>query len=216
MFTRLGAEEPAAQESAASIVAMKVRNGTGAKGTQEGRDVTDKPRQEEPATVSERTKQAGETMTIAERWKWVDTGVWTPRMLTALEEGVKGGKWFSLIDKVYAIPTLGRSYSQVWENKGAAGVDHQTIEMYETNLVANITNLSQTLKDGSYRPAAVRRLWIPKPGSREKRPLGIPTIRDRVVQGALRNVIEPIFENIFAEHSYGGAVFKSRSKKSPE
>ena len=63
--------------------------------------------------------------------------------------------------------------------------------------------LSASLRDGSYRPQAVRRRWIPKPGSRWKRPLGIPTVRDRVVQGALRLVLEPIFERDFAEHSYG-------------
>lgn len=187
----------------ASIVAMKARNGAGAKGTQEGRNVKDKPQQEELATVFERTKQAREASSNPERWKWVETAVWTPRMLTALEKGVKGGKWFSLIDKVYAPLTLRRAYAQVWYNAGAAGVDHQTIEMFDANLDANLDNLSDTLKDESYRPAAVRRVWIPKPGSREERPLGIPCVRDRVVQSALRNVMEPIFESTFAEHSYG-------------
>src|SRR6201987_3667409 len=66
-----------------------------------------------------------------------------------------------------------------------------------------LQQLSQELKSGTYRPRAVKRVWIPKPGSPEKRPLGIPVVRDRVVQTALRNVIEPIFERDFAEQSYG-------------
>ena len=66
-----------------------------------------------------------------------------------------------------------------------------------------LARLHAQLKDDKYRPQAVRRKWIDKPGSSEKRPLGIPTVRDRVVQTALRNVIEPIFDVTFAEHSYG-------------
>jgi len=124
-------------------------------------------------------------------------------MLTALEEGVKGGKWFSLMDKVYALRNLQAAHQQVRANGGAAGVDHQTLEMFEQNLEANLEKLSRTLRDGLYRPQEVRRTWIPKPGSNEKRPLGIPTIRDRVVQTALLNVLEPIFERDFAKHSYG-------------
>jgi RNA-directed DNA polymerase len=82
-------------------------------------------------------------------------------------------------------------------------VDHQTVEMFERHVEENLAKLSESLQDGSYRPQAVRRVWIPKPGSVEKRPLGIPTVRDRVVQAALRHVLEPIFERDFAEQSYG-------------
>jgi RNA-directed DNA polymerase len=124
-------------------------------------------------------------------------------MLTALEVGVKGGIWFSLIDKVYKLRSLSAAFAKVKANQGAAGVDHQTIEMFEADLDTNLSKVSQRLGDGSYRPQAVRRKWIAKPGSSEKRPLGIPTVRDRVVQTALRNVLEPIFERDFAEHSYG-------------
>jgi len=124
-------------------------------------------------------------------------------MLTALEVGVKGGIWFSLIDKVYKPGNLRAAFARVKANQGAAGVDHQTIEMFEADLDTNLERVSQQLADGSYRPQAVRRKWIAKPGSREKRPLGIPTVRDRVVQTALRNVMEPIFERDFAEYSYG-------------
>jgi len=124
-------------------------------------------------------------------------------MLTALEQGVKGGKWFSLMDKVYRLGTLGEAFAQVKANHGAAGVDHQTVDHFEHNLRQNLTQLSDQLRNGTYRPQAVRRVWIPKPGSTEKRPLGVPTVRDRVVQAALRMVLEPIFEREFAEQSYG-------------
>jgi RNA-directed DNA polymerase len=124
-------------------------------------------------------------------------------MLTALEEGVKGGKWFSLMDKVYRERTLWAAFAEVKANGGAAGVDHQTVEDFERDLIKNLRRLSEQLREGSYRPQAVRRVWIPKPGSREKRPLGVPTVRDRVVQAALRLVLEPIFERDFAEQSYG-------------
>ena len=157
-------------------------------------------RETAPVPVSETTKQTGEMNT---RWKWVEPSVWTPRMLTALEQGVKGGKWFSLIDKVYATANLAQAYTRVAANGGAAGVDHQTVQLYERQLSANQEKLAAQLQDGSYRPQAVRRVWIEKPGSQEERPLGIPTIRDRVAQTALRNVLEPIFERDFAEHSYG-------------
>lgn len=124
-------------------------------------------------------------------------------MLTALEKGVKGGQWFSLIDKVYREENLFSGWVQVASNQGAAGVDHISIDHFAKELAANLKRLNQTLRNGSYRPQDVKRVEIPKPGSKETRPLGIPTVRDRVVQTALRNVIEPIFERDFAEQSYG-------------
>jgi RNA-directed DNA polymerase len=124
-------------------------------------------------------------------------------MLTALEQGVKGGKWFRLIDKVYALPNLRRAFERVKANDGAAGVDHVTVEEFERDLEANLEKLARSLADDSYRPQAVRRHWITKLGSKEQRPLGIPTVRDRVVQAALRAVLEPIFERDFAAQSYG-------------
>jgi RNA-directed DNA polymerase len=160
----------------------------------------DKLTEAKPARVSTTTKQAGE---IRARWAWVEPEVWTERMLTALEQGVKGGKWFSLMDKVYALGNLRMAFQQVKANGGAAGVDHQTVKMFERQLERNLATLSQSLKDESYRPQAVRRVCIPKLGGKEKRPLGIPTVRDRVVQAALLAVLEPIFERDFAAHSYG-------------
>ncbi len=152
-----------------------------------------------PTTVPE-AKQVGE---VRARWAWTEPEVWTERMLTALEDGVKGGIWFSLIDKVYQPGNLRAAFAKVKANQGAAGVDRQTIEMFEANLDTNLSRVAQQLADGSYCPQAVRRHWIAKPGSNEQRPLGIPTVRSRVVETALRNVLEPIFERDFAEHSYG-------------
>ena len=156
--------------------------------------------EEQPVAVSAAAKRAGEA---PYRWYWVEPSVWTERMLTALEEGVKGGKWFSLVDKVHPDRVLRTAFFQVAGNQGAAGVDHVTIAMFEAHLEANLKNLSDELRQGTYRPQPIRRHYIPKPGSAEKRPLGIPTVRDRVVQTALRMVLEPIFERDFAEHSYG-------------
>jgi len=159
-----------------------------------------KQAEEQLAIVPEKATQVGE---IRARWAWVEPSVWTERMLTALEVGVKGSKWYSLMDKVYALTNLRMAFARVKANGGAAGVDHQTIKGFEQHLEKNLEKLAQELKEGTYRPQAVRRVWIDKLGSKEKRPLGIPTIRERVAQGALRHVLEPIFERDFAEQSYG-------------
>ena len=152
-----------------------------------------------PARVPVAT-QAGD---VRVRWAWTEPRVWTDRMLTALETGVKGGVWFSLIDKIYAERTLRAAWHHVKANGGAAGVDHVTIAIYEQDLDRQLATLTQQLRDGTYRPQPIRRTWIDKPGSREQRPLGIPTVRDRVVQTAVRLVLEPIFERDFAAQSYG-------------
>lgn len=132
-------------------------------------------------------------------------------MLEALEKGVKGGVWFSLMDKVYSLGNLRAAFASVKRNDGAAGVDRETIAQFERHLEENLEKLIRALRDGSYHPRAVRRVKIPKPGGRGERPLGIPAVRDRVVQGALRHVLEPIFERDFAERSYG-----FRPKRSPK
>lgn len=125
-------------------------------------------------------------------------------MLEALVEGPKGGCWYSLNDKVAKGANLRAAWEQVRRNRGAPGVDRVTIEMFEKRLDENLDRLGRELRSGSYAPQAIRRLYIPKPGRPgEERPLGIPTVRDRVVQTAMRNVLEPIFEAEFAEHSYG-------------
>jgi RNA-directed DNA polymerase len=158
------------------------------------------PTEEQPVAVPVKAIRTGKAR---DRRFWVEPMVWTERMLAALEQGVKGGKWFSLIDKVHPERTLRAAFSQVAANEGAAGVDHVTIEMFAEHLDEDLKRLSEQLRTGTYRPQAIRRHYIPKPGTKEKRPLGIPTIRDRVVQTALRMVLEPIFEHEFAEQSYG-------------
>ena len=120
----------------------------------------------------------------------------------ALEQGVKGGVWFSLMDKVWSDRNLWCAWCEVAANDGSAGVDHETIAMFEKDPESRLKVLSEQLRAGTYRPQAVRRVYIPKAGGGE-RPLGIPTVRDRVVQAALRHVLEPIFERDFADHSYG-------------
>lgn len=137
------------------------------------------------------------------RWAWAEPAVWTERMLTALDEGVKGGVWFSLIDKVFAERNLRAAAAKVVANHGAPGVDHVSVEAFNDDREANVAKLVTALRGGTYQPQAIRRVFIPKPGSTEQRPLGIPTVRDRVVQGAIRHVLEPIFEKEFATHSYG-------------
>ncbi len=154
-----------------------------------------------PEVVSETTKQAGETWST--RWDWVERSVWTERMLEALERGVKGNVWFSLIDKVCRVATLKAAWFSVKANEGSAGSDHQSIKGFERDLEANLTRLEEELLSGTYRPKNIRRVYIDKPGSRDKRPLGIPAVRDRVVQAALRMTIEPIFEREFVPGSYG-------------
>jgi len=153
-----------------------------------------------PATVPTTTKQAGE---VRARWAWAEPSVWTDRMLTALEQGVKGGIWFSLIDKVYAPANLLASYAKVAANGGAPGVDHVTVEDFTKPLARNLEKLAAHLKDGIYRPQQVRRVNIPKPGTKETRPLGIPTVRDRVVQGALRHVLGYFSPNATLLHGRG-------------
>jgi len=158
------------------------------------------PNETPPSTVPTTAKRDGDVLS---RWAWSERAVWTERMLTALEQGVKGGVWFSLIDKVYSEANLLAAYSQVAANKGASGVDHITTEEFGSDLVRSLRKLAEQMRDGSYVPQDIRRVWIPKPGTDARRPLGIPTVRDRVAQAAVLNTIEPIFEREFSDHSYG-------------
>lgn len=123
-------------------------------------------------------------------------------MLEALENGVKGGMWYSLIDKVHKPANLWSAWCKSARNKGSAGVDRITIEQFEREAEANVEYLAQSLRQGSYQPKPILRTYIPKSDGKQ-RPLGIPTVGDRIVQGAVRHAIEPIFEEQFAQHSYG-------------
>lgn len=150
--------------------------------------------------VSATTKRERE---VSARWAWTEPAVWTERMVDALERGVKGGKWHSLIDKVWAERTLEAAWRRVERNGGSSGVDGERIRDFRGQAGKLLPLLSRRLEQDQYEPMPIRRVYIPKLGSSELRPLGIPTIRDRIVQTALRSVIEPIFEHDFSEHSYG-------------
>jgi len=132
----------------------------------------------------------------------MEASIWTERMVSALGNGVKGGKWFSLVDKVIRPTTLEAAWHKVARNKGAAGVDGQGIERFATQAERYLAELHLALRDASYRPQPVKRVEIPKAGG-GSRPLGIPTVKDRIVQTALKMAIEPIFEAGFRPGSYG-------------
>jgi RNA-directed DNA polymerase len=161
----------------------------------------DEPRTR-PAAVTGPTqpKQAGD---IRDRWGWVEHSVWTDRMLTRLEASEPTTVWFGLWDKVCAERNLQAAFWAVWRNDGAAGVDGQTVSQFDEQSEAELARLREELQSKRYRRQPARRVWIEKPGTTEKRPLGIPAVRDRTVEAALRKVLEPIFENDFAESSYG-------------
>jgi RNA-directed DNA polymerase len=158
------------------------------------------PQENQPPIVPQPDKQGGE---LSRQVAGAEPGVWSERMMTALVRGVKGNQWFSLIDKVYADRTLELAWGKVRSNAGGSGVDRVTIERFAKDCPRGLLDLKEQLRLARYQPLAVKRVWIPKPGTKEERPLGIPAVRDRIVQTALRMVIEPIFEHQFAEHSYG-------------
>lgn len=135
-------------------------------------------------------------------WWWAEASIWTERMVSALGNGVKGGKWFSLVDKAIRPTTLEIAWRKVERNKGAAGVDGQSVERFAAVADRYLTELHEELKNGSYRPSPVKRVSIPKCGG-QTRPLGIPTVKDRIVQTALKMTIEPVFEVQFRQGSYG-------------
>jgi RNA-directed DNA polymerase len=153
-----------------------------------------------PATVPFGATPAGQPPSVKE---WANRAVWNERMLDALHSGVRGGKWHTLKDKVYSSLNLFVASLSVLGHEGAAGVDHQTVGQFEDRQLEELRRLEEELRSGKYQPRAVKRVWIPKPGSTEMRPLGIPSVRDRVVQTALLHVLEPIFDSTFAENSYG-------------
>jgi RNA-directed DNA polymerase len=124
-------------------------------------------------------------------------------MLKRLAQSQEQTVWYSLWDKVCNPDNLDAAILGVIKNRGSAGVDGQTTTQLKTEWTSESERLQQELRTGQYRPLPARRTWIPKMGSKELRPLGIPAVRDRAVQGALRAVLEPIFERDFSEQSYG-------------
>ncbi len=124
-------------------------------------------------------------------------------MLTRLEQSEPTTQWFRLWDKVLAERNLQAAFWAVWRNAGAPGADGQTVKQFDAQAETELARLRDELRNQRYRRQPARRVWIPKPGTTERRPLGIPAVRDRTVEAALRNVFEPIFERDFAAHSYG-------------
>ncbi|MBI4623215.1 MAG: hypothetical protein HY736_08355 [Verrucomicrobia bacterium] len=133
----------------------------------------------------------------------VEQAVWTECMLTRLEQSEPTTKWFRLWDKVLDARNLQAAFWSVWRNAGAPGVDGQSVRQFDAHAEAELARLREELHSRRYRRQPARRAWIPKPGTTERRPLGIPAVRDRTVEAAGRHVLEPVFERDFAEHSYG-------------
>lgn len=156
------------------------------------------------APSKDSTGSAGQATRGAEarNWSWAEATVWTERMVSALENGVKGGRWYSLIDKVHAPATLQAAWAKVRANRGAAGVDGVSIERFAARSDDYLAELASELRTGQYRPQPVRRVDIPK-GDGRTRPLGIPAVKDRIAQMAVKLVIEPIFEAALQPASYG-------------
>ena len=153
------------------------------------------------SSVPKMAKQEAETCDPA-TWDWVEASVWTDRMLAALGNGVKGGKWYSLFDKVYNPKTLKAAWKRVAANRGAAGVDQVSIKRFRCKAQLYLEELERELREGIFQPSAVKRVHIPK-DKKKTRPLGIPTVKDRIVQTALKMVLEPVFEREFLPISYG-------------
>lgn len=135
--------------------------------------------------------------------RWASASVWTDQMLKTLHEGVKSGKWYSLSDKLMRSSNMLEACDRVFANKGSHGVDKVSIERYKSEQEHNNAKLLEQLQEGSYKPLAVRRVEIPKGDGRKTRPLGIPAVRDRIVQTALKHVVEPIFDIDFSPYSFG-------------
>jgi len=112
-------------------------------------------------------------------------------------------KWYSLADKVWNPANLALAAAAVLANQGAAGVDHQSCEQFAEHLGEELDRLGRAMREHRYQPLPVRRVWIPKPGTKKQRPLGVPAIRDRVAEEAMRRVMEPIWEPTFSPDSYG-------------
>lgn len=166
----------------------------------------DPTRNQTPPPVPEKATRVGGSR----GWQWGTLAlsqesllVWTERMLEALERGNDKRKWHTLRDKVSNPKTLELALQAVVVNAGAPGPDGITTRMVAARAEEEVALIERLLKEGRYQPQAVKRVWIEKTGSGEKRPLGLPIVRDRIVQKALQIVLEPIFERDFAEHSYG-------------
>jgi len=146
----------------------------GSEGLQEDRCSMTGPMEDPPATVPT-AQQAGTAHALKDHplWRWAKPCVWTMRMLTTLIQGVEGGTWFRLYDKVFSERNLLAAFQQVASRDGAPGVDHVTVSQFGQQLPDSIWELSDRLQAGTFQPQSIRRVHIPKPGTSETRPLGI-------------------------------------------
>lgn len=135
---------------------------------------------------------------------------WTEAMVNALAPlRAQGRKWFQLYDKIADEKTLRHAWERIntrtsgEARRRGAGADGMTVEMFDRDSDARLRELATAMKDGTYRPSPVKRQWIPKPGSNKKRPLGLPTVTDKVAQEAARGGIEPVWEEQFLDGSHG-------------
>jgi hypothetical protein len=137
----------------------------GAKGGRKANPNSDGPSEETSPVVPVADKQGEED--LWQRHK-AERGVWSQGMLEALERGVKGGKWFSLIDKVYQERTMAMGWEKVKSNGGACGMDGITAERFDQDSQKRLLTVKERLQRGDYRPQPIKRVWIPKPGSAEQ------------------------------------------------
>ena len=139
------------------------------------------------------------------RQDWVSTlttaAPHTGRLAVLMEETrmTQPRKWYSLADKVWNPANLAMAAAAVLANQGAAGVDYQSCGQFAEHRGEELDRLGQAMREHRYQPLPVRRVWIPKPGTTKQRPLGVPAIRDRVAEEAMRRVMEPTF----SPDSYG-------------
>src|SRR5258707_15618373 len=119
--------------------------------------------------------------------RWVESAI-----------GVGSRLW----DRTYAPANLQRAFHKVWQNGGSAGADRQTVAHFARHAEEELSRLAEQMSDGTYRPQPGRRAWLPKPGSSEKRPLGIPAVGPRNAAGAVRLGFAPLFESGNVQHSY--------------
>jgi len=133
-----------------------------------------------------------------------DKVVRTARTLYRAAKAEPGRRFHALYDKVHRRDVLERAWANVRRNRGAAGIDQVTIADVERYGVSRLLGeLAVDLREGRWRPLAAWRVWVPKPGTTEQRPLSIPAVRDRIVQAAAKIVLEPVFEADFLPCSLG-------------
>ncbi len=138
-----------------------------------------------------RAKQGRE---VPPQWEWTEAAVWTERMLATLERGVKGGKWYSLYDKVWKMENLQRAVEKVAAGKSRSKSDGRKCRRYAEQSARRLPELQRMLKEDRFEPKPAQRVWIPKLGSNELRPLGIPPVENRVAYfGVIRTGISELF-----------------------